>query len=135
MKKGFTLIELLIVIIIVALLVAVSVPKYKTAMEKARAQEGITNLNAVADLANAYYFSHNGTYTGFNPTADQLDTTKETYFTIEYIASGDNLVISASRKNGKYGLTLNFSGGSVISRNCVASNDNQVLCDAIGWGN
>ena len=54
MQKGFTLIELLIVMIIVALLVVVSVPKYKTSMEKARAQEGINNLTLIADQANGY---------------------------------------------------------------------------------
>jgi prepilin-type N-terminal cleavage/methylation domain-containing protein len=41
MKKGFTLIELLIVMVVVAVLVTVTAPKYKVAMEKGRGLEGI----------------------------------------------------------------------------------------------
>lgn len=133
MKKGFTMIELLIVIVIVALLVAVSVPKYKTAMEKSRAQEAITNLNLAANLANAYYLSHNASYDGFSRTSDQMDKAKSVYFnTVTVAAAGNTATITAGRKTGAYSLVLTLTDGEVTGRTCVSSKAD--LCDAIGWG-
>ena len=132
MKKGFTLIELLIVIIIVALLVTLAVPKYKTAMEKARAQEGITNLTLAADQANGYYMSHEGTYSGFSGNYTQgADKTKKVYFnTVAISGGGESLTLTTARTTGAYTLGINLSGGKVSSRTCTG--DTRV-CDAIGW--
>lgn len=132
MHKGFTLIEMLIVIIIVALLVSLSVPKYKTAMEKARAQEGITNLTLAADQANGFYMSHEGTYSGFSGNYGQgADKTKQVYFnTVGISGGGESLTLSIARKTGAYTLGMQLSGGKVSRRTCTGDTR---LCDAIGW--
>lgn len=133
MCKGFTLIEMLIVIIIVALLVSLSVPKYKTAMEKARAQEGITNLTLAADQANGYYMSHEDKgYTGFSSNYGQgADKTKQVYFnTVGISGGGESLTLSIARKTGAYTLGMQLSGGKVSRRTCTGDSR---LCDAIGW--
>ncbi len=137
MNKGFTLIELLIVMIIVALLVSISVPKYKTAMEKARAQEGITNLTLAADQANAYYMTHDGSYSGVaGYLAGGSDKTKKIHFNdVTVTGSGGTASMSAARSNGRYTLTISLSGGKVASRGCTGSGDEGIrMCDAIGWG-
>lgn len=129
MKKGFTLIELLIVIIIVALLVTLSVPKYKTSMEKSRAQEGITNINLAADYLNGYYMTHDGSYTG--ATATHLDKTKSVYFgAVTITANGTTASASVSRSTGLYTLKIELQDGKVSGRSCTGDED---MCDAIGW--
>ncbi len=57
-KKGFTLIELVVVMVIVGILSAVSVPIYRGYVEKAIMAEGNTLLGAIAKAELAYYVQH-----------------------------------------------------------------------------
>lgn len=62
-KKGFTLAELLIVVAIIAVLVAVSVPIFNSKLEKAREATDIANLRAAKAAAAAEYLGDEGTGT------------------------------------------------------------------------
>ena len=54
-KKGFTLAELLIVVAIIAVLVAISIPIFNTQLEKSRDAVSIANLRAAyAEAASTY---------------------------------------------------------------------------------
>ncbi len=48
MKKGFTLVELLMVMVLIAVLAAVALPKYRLSVERGRAVEGVSNICWVA---------------------------------------------------------------------------------------
>ncbi len=62
-RKGFTLVELLIVIIIVGILAAVSIPMMSTNLERARGTDGIAQLGAIRTAERIYYAEHSA-YTG-----------------------------------------------------------------------
>ena len=139
MQKGFTLIELLVVMIIVSLLVVASVPKYKTAMEKARAQEGITNLTLAADQANGYYMMQNGSYANIQAFLAEADSVKQQHFEkLKVQQVSDGVVLSIASKKAGYTLAVRLSGGAVTGRTCTPASGNKQaerICDAIGWGN
>lgn len=54
-KKGFTLAELLIVVAIIAVLVAVSVPIFSSKLEKAREATDVANMRAAKAAAASMY--------------------------------------------------------------------------------
>ncbi len=60
-EKGFTLIEILVVVIIVALLAAISVPYYMRYVEKARATEAQSALRTISNSYNIYAQEHGST--------------------------------------------------------------------------
>ena len=57
-KKGFTLVELVIVIVIVGILSAISVPIYRGYIEKAIMAEGQTLLSAIGKAELAYHLQY-----------------------------------------------------------------------------
>ncbi|MBQ7557718.1 MAG: prepilin-type N-terminal cleavage/methylation domain-containing protein, partial [Lachnospiraceae bacterium] len=68
-KKGFTLAELLVVVAIIAILVAVSIPIFTSQMEKSREATDIANLRAAKGEAVTMYLSDDS-FTGGNYDAD-----------------------------------------------------------------
>ena len=72
-KKGFTLIELMIVVAIIGILAAISIPKMSSILEKSR--EGATkgNLSAIRSAVAIYYGDKEGQW------PEDLTTTFATY--------------------------------------------------------
>ncbi len=54
-QKGFTIVELLIVIVVIAILAAISIVAYTGVQENARNTQRVANAKSVIDAANAYY--------------------------------------------------------------------------------
>lgn len=64
-QKGFTLMEMLIVVAIIAVLVAISIPVFNTQLEKAREQADAANMRAAKAVAIAQYLMEEKSIDGF----------------------------------------------------------------------
>lgn len=138
MKKGFTLIELLIVMVIVGALVTIALPKYRTAMEKGRATEAITNLSNYTAAINARYIMDDNSYTKY-PQAKLAEfgkaggMTQSRFFTAPTIhsVSAQQVVTKTTRSGSSNAYTIYFvsDGGNVTSRQCSG---NERYCAAAG---
>ena len=58
-KTGFTLVELLMVVVIIGLLTAVALPGYRKSVEKSRAADALTTMQAVSKSEHAWYLTNN----------------------------------------------------------------------------
>lgn len=61
-KAGFTIIELLIVVVMVAILAALVLPRFGTTMEQARANEAVSYLRMIRAGERAYFSRNNSVY-------------------------------------------------------------------------
>ena len=66
-RKGFTLIELLIVIVIISILAAITIPKFSSTKEKAYVSKMISDLRNLATAQEAYVTDNLIYYAGVVP--------------------------------------------------------------------
>jgi type II secretory pathway pseudopilin PulG len=59
---SFILIEMLVVVLITGILAAIALPQYQKAVDRARIQEALSNLQSIANAEEAYYLT-TGSYT------------------------------------------------------------------------
>ena len=83
MKKSFTLIELVMVIVIIAILAAIAIPKFVDLRENARQAACDGNVSTIGSAVAAYYAKAAVTGTAAFPSSLTLAT-----FQCNYFASG-----------------------------------------------
>ena len=133
-NKGFTLIELLIVMLIMGVVAAISIPMYMHAMEKSRATEPISLLNTIANAEQRYKIAaqeytdqlpdldiHIEPYTQGNMTPSTFDT-EYFDFTLE-----QEKAIAVRKEGADYTLAVEYETGEVTctpgeSRICTSLN-------------
>jgi len=84
-RKGFTLIELLAVIAIIAILVAVGVPKYVELLEKANLAATLGNLATIRSALSIYHATYLEYPQSIDPAVDLKF--RENLFEVPYVKS------------------------------------------------
>ena len=132
-SSGFTLVELAVVIVIIGVLAAFAVPKFRDAVERSKAAESFNYLSSVR-AAQERYHARQGTYAA-SVTMLDIKFSSPKYFTVGDIAPGGtgNLEdswtqtltrVGASAGYGAYTVTFTDDGfNSDITKSTIAGLD------------
>ena len=112
-ERGFTLVELLIVIVIIAILAAITIVAYNGIQNRAKASSSQATANSVQKKAQTYY-----TLTGVFPSHTQLNTNaKPTDYTdslteakLDDSSMIENTPAGVSATTAKNGATVTYLG-------------------------
>ncbi len=149
MNQGFTLIELLVVVLIIGVLSAIALPQYQTAVERSRATEALTQMNAVRTALERYHAQHEEfpTANAFNKLDVEIPLISAgSYggknFTITFTNAGK---ITATRRRDSHAyvltteITEQSNGTYTAVRKCAPVNNSDeeatAYCNAITGGN
>ena len=123
MKKGFTVVEVLITVVVFAVLLGLTVPKFITLVHKAREGSTKHQLVRLRSAIAAYYGENQGTY----PT-DDLSSLVPRY--IEAIPKVNVPGLDATNKvtTGTYEQAFDKSGGRSSKRPCLRSMLSVSIC-------
>lgn len=106
-KKGFTLIELMVVILIVGILAAASIPLMRGRIDKAKWSEANAMAGTIQSAARVY-FAEYGTITTSVSMADLGFDTGD--LTGTYFDAGDFSITDADTSTGKVEVTVTGDG-------------------------
>ena len=106
--EGFTLIELMVVVLIIAILLAIAIPTFLGARERANDRAAQSNLRNAYTAAKSIY-TDNETYTDATTTALEASEPTMTFVTgasqdskeISVATAVDEIVVGAESKSGK----------------------------------
>ena len=104
MRKAFTLVELMVVLMIVAILAAFTLPQFSTTINRSRARSAVTNV-AIIHAANALYRARHG----FNTNAADLGTINTT-LGLNIIGSGATYSCSGATQCQASGTNYTVTG-------------------------
>lgn len=137
-KKGFTLAELLIVVAIIAVLVAISIPIFTAQLEKSREATDLANQRAAKAAAVAAYLDADstGTQTYYYDAAS--GAVKSTKSGIAAYGKGTTHVGSASNTQDGYEPGEAYTGKvvKVVVKEATASSDGGAASDqsiTVSW--
>lgn len=114
-KKGFTLAELLIVVAIIAVLVAISIPIFTVQLEKAREATDLANLRAAYAEVSADLLTWDGN-SNINSITVNAVQTQANWQTSNNSAEYDNvggLKVNAKTKGGNWSVSADTNNSTV----------------------
>jgi type IV pilus assembly protein PilE len=115
-QDGFTLIEVLVVVVIIAILAAISVPIYIQYVEGARASDAQATIGAIYNACKMYYQDHSEDATDVQMLEDNgyldIDESTKKQWTFQIIGSNPITQIegtSTSEMKGGAGQTVTYN--------------------------
>ncbi len=131
-NKAFTLIELLVVVLIIGILSAIALPRYQSAVEKARLARLMPMVRALRDAQNAYILANGTCSNNFSeldidiPTPERIDPVSDTNvgeraFYSDFglsLASYDCIVYGHTKKFG--GVQFGMYTQATAARTCTS---------------
>ena len=149
---GFTLAELLAVVIIVALLSAMSVGYYKRAVEQSRFAEGLSAASAVVEAVNQSHFDQqlDGVTPTKRPKIKTLDVSianqsacaspsdycvKTPHFEIKVDTNGNVLAYRGTTTSYKYYINIqpSFADTNKDKITCEGDANAKTFCESMGY--
>lgn len=133
-KRGFTLTELLIVVAVIAVLVAVSIPIFSSQLEKSRRAVDLSNMKVISDGLSVAYLSNDLTFpknyisvTVFSDEKTEGDAAKSTVVFID----GQGVSTAMEEKlNSQFGFKLDQM--KIHSTKAIWKNGYTVVIDKQG---
>ena len=151
-EQGFTLIELMVVVLIIAILIAIAIPTFLGARQKAQDRAAQSNLrNALTAVKTAYVDTQDyttGNFASIEPSlnwvASGTASTSQGQISVDAV-SADTIVLAAKSASGKCWYILDNTGasggpgnpgtfygtGTATSGGCLATNGTGV--SATSW--
>ena len=116
--RGFTLIEVMIVVLILSIAMAVSLPMFVSAMNDAKTKQCRANMITIANSEEQY----------------KIKSATHTYTTTLANLVGDLPVVPLCPNGGAYTVTISNGSATSQSGQTVANGGLVILCSASGHG-
>ena len=133
MRAGFSLVELAVVVVIIGVLAAFAVPRFRASVERSKAAEAFNYLAAV-QAAQERYHARQSTYA--DKVADlDIKLSAPKYFSVGTVSAGGtgdledswSLTLTRSGKSAGYGeYTVTFTEEGYDSENSTISELNEI---------